>query len=172
MKSEETRKLIEKVFRFNKLVHRQLGSLVECAHGEFKMLGVIYSECKSKEEKESMEPGVTVSKLSECLMHSKPATSKMLNVLEEKQFIERVTTKQDRRNVYIRLTPDGEKRIKTIQNRMDEFANQMLQRLGEEDTTLLLQLMDRMYDIVLAYGEDIVKEIEENEKNNSNVDNK
>lgn len=172
MKSEETRKLIEKVFRFNKLVHRQLGTLVECAHGEFKMLGVIYSECKSSEEKGSKEPGITVSRLSECLMHSKPATSKMLNILEEKQFIERVTTKQDRRNVYIRLTPIGEKRIKTIQNRMDEFANQMLQRLGEEDTTLLLQLMDRMYDIALEHGEDIVKEIEQSEEKDVDVDNK
>lgn len=160
MKTYESQQLVEKIFRFNKVLHKQMGLLTECSPGEFKMLGVIFTELKELESNQCSDPGVTVSKLSKCLMHSKPATSKMLNTLEEKELIKRITTKADRRAVYITLTEEGREKVTRIHNRLDDYTNKMLEHLGEEDTKKLLYLLDRMYDIADGEGEKIISEIE------------
>ncbi len=43
--------------------------------------------------------GVTISALSELIDISKPAVSQMINTLEDKGYVERITTKSDRRRV-------------------------------------------------------------------------
>ena len=78
--------------------------------GEFMMLGAIHSCMEEKRENHIEEPGVKVSELSEILHSTKPATSKMLSALEEKDYIERISDKKDRRVVYIRLSANGEKK--------------------------------------------------------------
>lgn len=148
MQTKKTQELIERVFRFNKLIFLKMEKISDSTHGEFKMMGVIDKELKALRAEGSDAPGVTVSKLSTCLMHSKPATSKMLNTLEEKGFIERITTKADRRAVYIVLTEAGQEKINEITERMDNFTNQFLEKLGEEDTENLFRILDRMYEVM------------------------
>ena len=160
MKTYESQQLVEKIFRFNKVLHKQMALLTECSAGEFKMLSVILNELKELESNQCSDPGVTVSQLSKCLMHSKPATSKMLNTLEEKGLIERITTRADRRAVYITLTNEGRTKVTRIHNRLDEYTNKMLEHLGEKDTKQLLYLLDRMCVIASSEGEKIISEIE------------
>lgn len=148
MRAEQTEELVEKVFRFNKLLFQRMDKVMGSSHGEFKMLGVINKEMEALKEQGKDIPGVTVSKLSACLMHSKPATSKMLNTLEEKGYIERITTKADRRAVYIRLTESGQQRINRIKGQMDYFTNSFLEELGEEDTKGLIRILDHMYEVI------------------------
>lgn len=148
MKSERTQDLYNRVFRLNKLMFHKMEQMTESTHGEIKMLGVIKHEIERLQEEGSMAPGVTASKISLCLMHSKPATSKMLNCLEEKGYIERITTKEDRRAVYIVLTETGQKLIDAHHEKMDIFVNEFLERLGEQDTAELLRILDRIYEIL------------------------
>lgn len=148
MKTERTQELYNRVFRLNRLVFHKMEQMTESTHGEIKMLGVIKHEIKRLKEEGSMAPGVTASKISSCLMHSKPATSKMLNSLEEKGYIERITTKEDRRAVYIVLTETGQKVIDAHHEQMDIFVNEFLEKLGEQDTGELFRILDRIYELL------------------------
>ena len=112
------------------------------------MLGVIERELV-RQEKEKVElPGVPISRLSDLLLHSKPATSRILRVLEEKDYIVRIPSKTDRRTVYVTLTEAGQKKNKEIVSHINQYMNQILVGLGPEDTAVLLRLMDRLYDVV------------------------
>lgn len=116
--------------------------------GEFMMLGAINNCLEEKKENNINEPGVKVSELS-CTVHStKPATSKMLRALEEKGYIERISDDKDRRVVYIRLSADGEKKLKEAFNRMHHFADRTIKRLGEEDAKELIRMLKKFYEAV------------------------
>ncbi len=116
--------------------------------GEFMMLGAIHGCMQEKISKDINEPGIKVSELSSRLHSTNPATSKMLNVLEEKGYIERVPDKKDRRVVYIRLSAGGERLIKEALHRMHLFADRTIKRLGEEDAKELIRILNKFYDAV------------------------
>ncbi|MFU0827116.1 MAG: MarR family transcriptional regulator [Lachnoclostridium sp.] len=126
-------------------------------NGELMMLGAIYNCLKEQKENHIKEPGVKVSELSRLLRSTKPATSKMLNTLEGKGFIERIADNQDRRVVYIRLSAYGEQKIEEALDHMYDFTRHTINRLGEEDARELVRLLDKFCDA-------IYDEIEERKK--------
>lgn len=148
MQSNETKQLVERMFRFNKLMHNQMANIGDCSAGELKMLSVIAAEQEKNAKEGNDIPGITVSKISEKLMHSRPATSKMLNALEEKEDITRIASKKDRRTVYIALTEKGKKRAEELKNHCDEMTNQIFERLGDEKSSQLFEIMDDIYEIL------------------------
>ncbi len=148
MRSKETQQLVERMLRFNKLMHHRMAHASDCSAGEGKMLSVIGREQEWNEQEGNGLPGVTVSRISERMMHSKPATSKMLRILEEKGEIARIASKKDRRTVYIALTELGKQREQKLQEQLDHFNNQIFERLGEERSTQLFEIMDEVYDII------------------------
>jgi DNA-binding MarR family transcriptional regulator len=117
--------------------------------GEFMMLGAIHGCMNEKKELNQTEPGIKVGELSEIIHSTKPATSKMLKVLEEKGYINRIPDQKDRRVVYICLSPDGDKMIRKAMDMMQNFFNRTISRLGEEDTRELIRLMNRFYDAMI-----------------------
>ena len=96
----------------------------------------------------SKTKGVTISILSERLEISKSAVSQMVNVLEDKGYVERISTKSDRRIVYVRLTEVGEKGLKKSLQSLLKSLNQVFEKMGEKDTEILLGLLNKLYLIV------------------------
>ncbi len=134
--------------------------------GEFMMLSAIYNRMEEKHENRIDEPGVKVSELSGLIHSTNPATSKMLNALEEKGYIERISDNKDRRVVYIRLSFAGEKKIKEAFHKMRHFADCTIKRLGEEDAKELIRILNKFYD---AVNEEL-KEMTEQRDNPENQD--
>lgn len=124
--------------------------------GEFMMLGAIHHGfCRDGEEKrQEGVPGVRISELCRMVHSTKSATSKMLKGLEEKNYIERITDTKDRRVVYIVLTETGNKIIQDSTKRMQEFTDKTIQKMGEEDTRKLIQILKRLYDSM----DEVIKE--------------
>lgn len=92
--------------------------------------------------------GVTISFLSERLEISKSAVSQVINALEDKGFVERRSSKSDRRLVRVWLTESGvqclaEELRSLLQRMADIFA-----KMGEEDTEEFLRLLKKLYQIV------------------------
>ena len=116
----------------------------EMPRSEIMMLKVINLDTSKTE-------GVTISALSERLKISKSAVSQMINVLEDKGYVERITTKNDRRIVYVRLTEIGEQSLEKSLRSLLESLNQVFVRMGEEDTETLLRLLNKLYVIVDDY---------------------
>jgi DNA-binding MarR family transcriptional regulator len=88
--------------------------------------------------------GVTISTLSEHLAISKPAVSQMINVLEDRGYVERITTKNDRRIVYVKLTDAGEHSLERALQAVMKVLNEIFGKMGEEDTKTLLALLDKL----------------------------
>ncbi|MDR3540830.1 MAG: MarR family transcriptional regulator [Desulfosporosinus sp.] len=95
--------------------------------------------------------GVTMTTLSEHLNVSKSAVSQMINTLEDKDYVERTSTKNDRRIVYVRLTEIGEHSLEKALQSFLQVTNQIFGRMGEEDTETLLGLLDKLYLIMCDY---------------------
>jgi DNA-binding MarR family transcriptional regulator len=83
----------------------------------------------------------TITDLSEWQGVSAPAMSKMIDILEKKAWVERVPNSQDRRQVGLRLTPEGKKIFlnlrKSTRARMAERVN----LLSEADKAVVNQAL-------------------------------
>lgn len=143
MEKTNVEKIFEAMHRLKKIsfTEEMIGNL---SHSEFGMMNLI--KHNTEEGK-----GVKISTLGNLLRISNPAVSQMINVLENKGFVERITTKSDRRIVYVRLTKDGEVCLEEALQSCYKGANEILGRMGEEDIQTLLRLLDKLYTIVEEY---------------------
>lgn len=87
----------------------------------------------------SMSGDVKVSDIARYLELSAPAVSRTMKSLEEKEYIERQTDKQDRRNTFVKLTTKGEEQQKAWMNSFEEFSEAIFARLGDEKSNQLLE---------------------------------
>jgi DNA-binding MarR family transcriptional regulator len=94
------------------------------------------------------EQGVTISTLSELSEITKSAVSQVINVLEDKGYVERLTTKNDRRLVYVRLTDSGNQCLSRQLKLFLEGIEQIFAKMGEDDTRELLRLLEKLYSIM------------------------
>lgn len=98
---------------------------------EFKTMSAISRISKSGD--------VKVSDIARYLELSAPAVSRTMKSLEEKEYIERHTDKQDRRNTFVMLTTKGEEQQKTWMKSFEEFSEAIFARLGDEKSNKLLE---------------------------------
>ena len=87
----------------------------------------------------SMSGDVKVSDIARYLELSAPAVSRTMKSLEEKEYIERQTDKQDRRNTFVKLTKKGEEQQKAWMKSFEEFSEAIFARLGDEKSNQLLE---------------------------------
>ena len=98
-------------------------------------------------------PGVELFSLGELnsyLDYTRPNLSQTVNKLEDKNLVERVILKDDRRVTYIRLTDDGKQMLCEKYDVMLEKMNKVKAKLGEENTEKLIELLVKFID---AYEE-------------------
>ena len=98
---------------------------------EFKTMSAISRISKSGD--------VKVSDIARYLELSAPAVSRTMKSLEEKEYIERQTDKQDRRNTFVKLTPKGEEQQKAWMKSFEEFSEAIFARLGDDKSNKLLE---------------------------------
>ncbi|MDF2661054.1 MAG: hypothetical protein K0Q94_3845 [Paenibacillus sp.] len=118
---------------------------------EFHVLEIINSRMRcnrSEEQEHSAAPGIKVSELSEILHITMPSVSQMINGLEQKGYVKRVTTKNDRRVVYITLDSEGEAALAKAKKAFLSFTDEIVGRLGHEETEQLISLCTRLYEII------------------------
>jgi len=115
-------------------------NLGELSKSELSMLQVI-KQC----EKDSSQVNTCV--LSHNLHISKPATSQMINILEDKQYIRRIINKSDRRLMCVVLTDVGnqvfEKEVKNLLNKL----NLVFDKMGQQDSELFVELLGKYVSV-------------------------
>lgn len=133
--------------KWKKLIHKiQSKNKKTVFPAEFMMLNAIKQKIICINEKNSDEPGVKVSDLSEELHSTMPATSKMLKNLEDKGYILRITDTKDRRVVYINLTESGTLIIKDAFVKLHDISKKAIMRLGESDANELIRILNKLYE--------------------------
>jgi len=78
------------------------------------------------------KPGISVKELAEILRMDKSGVSRAVEELVQKGFIERNSSKEDRRYVALTLLPKGQERFEKIENDMYLKFKAVLEQIPEE----------------------------------------
>lgn len=114
------------------------------SRGEFFALNMIHKGQTKNPER----GGVYVSEIAECLKIAPSAVSRMLRNLSERGFIDRKVDENDRRNTYVSLTPEGERVREEVAQKMNEMTENVLDKMGHEDTKKLIKLINKLANLV------------------------
>lgn len=135
MKSDRINEFLKIMQRLHKNSMR-FKSQTGIPHTEFHILQYLVNHA-------SKDAGVSITELSEHIEVSKPAVSQFVNALEEKGLVERVTTKKDRRVVYVAYTEAGYELVKNMRHVMNARVEAILDKMGDEDAAEFLRLFDK-----------------------------
>ncbi len=147
MLTQRAKDYITLMFKYSKLFESHMSKITYSSKSEFMILCVIHNQLQEQREQGLEYPGVKVSVITKQLKHSMPATSKMLNLLEEKGYVTRINSKHDRRTVYVTLTNEGDQKAVQIIEKLDDFANTILNRFGDQNSQILFGLLEELYQI-------------------------
>ncbi|QJA07780.1 MarR family transcriptional regulator [Romboutsia sp. CE17] len=155
---DKSKELLSAISKINKLAHNGFRKN-NMSHREFMFLKAINYLKNNDDAKECPFKGVKASDLSKFLMVTKPAISKVINILEEKGFVIRIADNSDRRVVYINMTKAGEDILEKETEKFQEFTHRIVEKMGEEDTDEMIRLFKKMYDSIKEIEkEDSIKE--------------
>lgn len=100
-------------------------------------------ECEQNNEK------AKVSMLA-CDIHVNPAqVSRTLKSLEERGFIEREISRDDRRITYVSLTEAGKRKYEESSRILNEFTDAVFSKIDDKDLVRLTDFLNNMYEIAL-----------------------
>jgi len=91
---------------------------------------------------------VTLSEISDCQHMSMPNTSRELKKLVEKNLCEKVTSAEDRRKQYIRLSPEGQAFMNNMFGRMQERLDERMKDLSADELQELEHALSILQDKV------------------------
>ena len=137
IQQEEIKHILEKM----KNIAAKFQPMKLLSIGEFALLSIIYNTSKEVDKIKS-------SDLREKLNISKPAASRMLNVVEEKGYIKRYMEKEDRRVVTISITQAGIDVYKNEINEYNKVCNRIVSKMGQKDMENFSFLVDKFFDII------------------------
>lgn len=114
---------------------------------------LIASLSNDRREKGDEWKGMTMSALAGKMGVSKPAMTKIVDELEEKDLIERRIYRSDRRNTYIVFTERGENRVREFTDRMNGMLEELSKEIGEEDIRTFIRLCGRFQEALRRFAE-------------------
>lgn len=127
-----------RAFRQLRFVNSGMKPIEGFTQSETMMLYVIRRCTKGAPE------GMKASDLSQFLRVTSPTVTQQVNVLEARGLLERAADPADRRVVRIRLTEEGLRLTDIAEQAVHENTRSLIEHLGEERTSLLIDLLDEV----------------------------
>ncbi|MGZ9585724.1 MarR family winged helix-turn-helix transcriptional regulator [Paenibacillus marinisediminis] len=151
-----SRELIETFVKFNRAEWQQR-MLAGQKRSEMMVLFAIQEQANEE------EPAMRVSDISSLLRVTSPTVSQLINALEAKGLVERISDSHDRRAVRVGLTDAGKQLTAVSKQRAREHTQGLIDYLGEEDAQKLAELLNKLFDYHSSMreqfqGEEDVKE--------------
>lgn len=143
---EKSKELLNSIAKIKKIAYKGKKSQ-DFNTGMIMTIKTIMYNCQQNSNDENYY-GMKTSDLTKILCITKPATSKMLNTLEENGYIKRCSNKNDRRVVYVRVTDEGEKYLEEEIKKFNNFTFKVIEKIGEEDTDNLIRLFGKLSDVI------------------------
>ena len=137
---ELTRKFLETLLRVEHTLH-SFPPPGELSKGEFFVLQHLGCRVRQKSS-------ITPTEISETMAVSKPAISKVLNVLEDKGCIRRMSYPSDRRAVEVVLTDKGKRVREESMKVVRESVAKIVDEMGEEAMNQLIQSLETLLQAV------------------------
>lgn len=101
---------------------------------EFFLLVTVEEYCESNEK------GIKPSELAEMLDLSLPAVSKQIKAVEDKGYIERRYCTDDKRMVYITISPKGKELLDKGKEERNREIEMLIEHMGEEKVKEFISL--------------------------------
>ena len=92
------------------------------------------------------ELSVTPTQLSQVLRVRPSTITPMLQRLEDQGLLRRIHSKEDRRQVFLAITPEGKDLLKKNWERLVAFYRSLFARLTPEEGLLFLELLEKIAD--------------------------
>jgi DNA-binding MarR family transcriptional regulator len=86
----------------------------------------------------------TCADLSRELSHDKGSMTRLVDQLENRGFIRRRRDREDRRIVFLTLTPAGRAAVSRLIPKLVNYYNQLLADFSPQEVTMLTQLLKRL----------------------------
>src|SRR5689334_7225998 len=84
----------------------------------------------------------TLTDLAEAMAVTAASLSRTISVLEERGWLTRVRSDEDRRTSLIEITPIGHSMLAEVEERTEQFLVQSLSQLSQEDLAKLMEGLD------------------------------
>ncbi|MDT2286672.1 MarR family transcriptional regulator [Paenibacillus larvae] len=110
---------------------------------QYSLLRILY-------EKEPLR----MSELAGLLGIHKSAVTVKVEKLEKKGLIERERDRQDRRNIYLYVSPKGKKQYEETEEKIAQFLTDIMQQLSPEEMEAFLDGYVKIASAIKRYGEE------------------
>lgn len=110
---------------------------------QFMIIGYVIERTESEDIS-----GVLVSDIADAFEVSRPATTQILNILEEKGYLSRSVQESDRRQVKIMPTKLGKKLLQDVKEKHLVSLEEVIDEFGEEKTSHMISLLEEFHEIV------------------------
>lgn len=107
---------------------------------EFYMMGTI----EEYFEREKDAEGMNVSAIAKALDVSSPAVSRMLRGMEQKGYIMKQVSSQNRRNTLVRLTGKGVQAYERARKELDRLLLKVMDYMGQRDMEEFIRLWNKL----------------------------
>ncbi|HLU21411.1 MarR family winged helix-turn-helix transcriptional regulator [Lederbergia graminis] len=94
------------------------------------------------------------SELAEQLLVHKSAITAKVEKLVKKGLVERVRDEDDRRNVYLHLSPTGKELYESLATKIDEFMEDILKEIPKDEMESFLNVYEKIADYIENYEGD------------------
>jgi DNA-binding MarR family transcriptional regulator len=93
-------------------------------------------------------PGIGVRELAELERMSAPGMSKYVGRLEEAELIVREPSKEDRRRIGLRVSPEGERVLRSVKSRRTAWLAARLRGLSEDELAAVDAAIEPLQELI------------------------
>lgn len=140
-KKEQVHQFVEKFSRLQKVMRKT-------HDGKKKFIFLLIT----MEEINNGDP-FTTTQLAQKMDVSNAAVSQMVDKLAHAGLVQRVSDENDRRITWVSLTDLGKENLRKAYTEASEFIGGMIDYIGEEDTKVILPIMDKVLDYALSLND-------------------
>ena len=117
------------------LMYKELVSNININSCECKALIVI-----------SNQPNITQTTLSQICGFDKPATSRLINKLQQEDLVKKDFKDNNKKNTYLSLTKKGEEKTNEIKKKTNKLKNNYFNELDVNDKEIFYNILNKILD--------------------------
>ena len=140
---EKVRELLEVLFKFKNLT-RMVNFFEMLSFNEM----AVFRALKKLKRDNPETPNVKMGDISKLLKISKPALTQIVNKLEDKGLVKRISMEDDRRVTLIELTEKGSELFRKEDEYVLKITEKIVQSMGEDDTERFIYLLQKLFNII------------------------
>lgn len=122
--------LLYQMYRVNNAINTTFDAYISLSQSRFEILALIYQETE-----------ISQGDLQKRVTLDKAAVARHLKQLEEQQLVSRRKKAGDNRIIWVQLTDLGRQSIEASQKEKENFAEELLQQIGDNELDTLQKIL-------------------------------